>query len=175
MTESETYRARSTTSKTSKTMALAPSARSHSHRHGRHSSPPFNVAIVGDSHVHWLNRFVSDGELTRPGTPAGWALDKSNCRVRCFGRRGATLRTARALVPQITAQSPDIVVLHVGGNDIDCQYGPPPQAVGMAVFCFAKTLVARGVKRVVISQIIRRDSWRHFSFENGTVRVACIN
>ena len=48
---------RLSTSKTSKTMALAPSARSHSHRHGRHSSPPFNVAIVGDSHVHWLEPF----------------------------------------------------------------------------------------------------------------------
>ena len=140
-----------------------------------HLSSPFNVVIVGDSQVHWLGRFVSDGEMTRPGTPAGWALDKANCTVCCLGRRGATLRTVRAMGPMIAARSPEIVVIHVSGNDIDCRSGSPPQAVGMAVFCFAKTLIATGVKRVVISQVIRRDSWRHFSREVGNARTACIN
>ena len=107
--------------------------------------------------------------------PTGWALDKANCRLRCLGRRGATLRTIRAMSPLIAAQSPEIVVMHVSGNDIDCRSGSPPQAVGMAVFCFAKTLIAMGVKRVVISQVIRRDSWRHFSLEVGNARTACIN
>ena len=64
---------------------------------------------------------------------------------------------------------------NVSGNDIDCRSGSPPQAVGMGVFCFAKTLIATGVKRVVISQVIRRDSWRHLSLEVGNARTACIN
>ena len=112
-----------------------------------HSSRPFNVVIIGDSHLHWLGRFVSDGEMIRPGTPTRWALDKANCSVRCIGRRGAPLHTIRAMSPLIAAQSPEIVVMHVSGNDIDCRSGSPPQAVGMAVFCFAKTLIAMGVKR----------------------------
>ena len=31
------------------------------------------------------------------GNANGWALDKANCRVRCLGRSGATLRTVRCL------------------------------------------------------------------------------
>ena len=99
---------------------------------------------------------------------------KANCRVRCLGRSGATFRTVHAMGQMIAAQLPEIVVIHVSGNDIDCRSGSPPQAMGMAVFSFAKTLIAMGVKRVVISQVIRRDSWRHFSLEVGNARTASI-
>ena len=77
--------------------------------------------------------------------------------------------------PMIAAQSPEIVVIHVSGNDIDCQSGSPTQAVSMAVFCLAKTLIAIGVKRVIISQVIRHDSWRHFYLGVWSARTACIN
>ena len=94
--------------------------------------------------------------------------------MRCLGRSGATFRTVHAMGQMIAAQLLEIVVIHVSGNDIDCRSGSPPQAVGMAVFSFAKTLIAMGVKRVVISQVIRRESWRHFSLEVGNARTASI-
>ena len=47
--------------------------------------------------------------------------------------------------------------------------------VGMRVFEFAKSLVSRGVERVVVPQVVRRQSFRHLSVTEGSRRGLEIN
>ena len=47
--------------------------------------------------------------------------------------------------------------------------------VGMRVFEFAKSLVSRGVERVVVIQVVRRQSFRHLSITESSRRVLEIN
>ena len=71
----------------------------------------------------------------------------------------------------------DLVVLHIGGNDIDQPTVTPANAVGigMDIYMFAKELLLSGVKRVVISQVVGRAAWRNCTEEDGAKRVASIN
>ena len=86
------------------------------------------------------------------------------------------LRTDEQL-ERISILRPQLVVLHVGGNNLDTSAGPSPQQVGAQLVEFANELVVVGVSRVIICQLIWRDSWRHFSPEVGSARprVACVN
>ena len=45
----------------------------------------------------------------------------------------------------------------------------------MRLYVYAQALVTLGVKRVVVGQIVRRQSWRHISYEEGTTRVTEVN
>ena len=118
------------------------------------------VLILGDSHITWLDRFV---RATRPGRTDGFAVDGHNCVVRCVVRR------------RVDAEAAHVVILHVGGNDLDSLPSQQPQAIGMSVFMFAKQLVGQGVRHVVISQVLRRARWRHSTVEDGTRRVDAMN
>ena len=62
----------------------------------------------------------------------------------------------------------------VGGNDVD-KCGVPPQLVGMEVYTLARDLVRCGVNNVTVCQVLRRNFWRHFSYQEGGDRVSCVN
>ena len=143
-------------------------------RDQRHRLAAMKVLILGDSHITWLDRFV---RATRPGRTDGFAVDGHNCVVRCVGRPGATLLHLRscAVRRRVDAEAAHVVILHVGGNDLDSLPSHQPQAIGMSVFMFAKQLVGQGVRHVVISQVVRRARWRHSTVEDGTRRVDAMN
>ena len=69
---------------------------------------------------------------------------------------------------------PHAVILMVGGNDL-YKCGVPPQLVGMEIYKLARDLVSCGVNHVTVCQVLRRNSWRHFSYQEGAHRVSCIN
>ena len=140
-------------------------------------SDALKVLIVGDSNVYWLWRFASAALPTQFGVATEFGVDGHNCNVHCLGTRGATLDSLSSPAgrQRIASEAADVIVLHIGGNDIDCVRGDPPQAVGMRMFMFAQYLVKMGAKQVVISQIVRRARWRHSTTEDGAAKVTCIN
>ena len=122
------------------------------------------TVVVGDSHVFWLHRFRRENDLP------GIIEDNGNGPIKFIGVRGGTVRSLSSpgVIETIAKLSPAIVVIHVGGNDIDNARGFPPQGVGMQIYELAKRYRAEGVKQVVVCQIVRREKWRHFSFQDGT-------
>ena len=133
------------------------------------------VLVHGHSHVYWLDRFIHTDRPNGPVMQRNLAL--CDCDVVFLGIRGATVLSLHtgAVLRQVRHIDPDIVILHVGGNDIDNKSGPPPQLVGMRIYTLAQTLVQQGVGTVMVSQVVRRNRWRHFSHMEGTERVARIN
>ena len=79
-----------------------------------------------------------------------------------------------AVARRLTVEMPTIVVLCLGGNDV---YGISGNVlvVGMRLYEYAQSLVAMGVKHVVVCQIIRRQCVRRLSWDEGTQRVLEIN
>ena len=74
----------------------------------------------------------------------------------------------------LAAGVPRVVILAIRGNDIDSATDHA-LLVGMRVFIFVKSLVSRGVERVVVTQVVRRQSFRHLSIAEGSRRVLEIN
>lgn len=135
------------------------------------------VLILGDSHVFWSSRFVRSAGPSWPGVSVDFAVDGHGCRGPSFiGIRGGKISTMRDddLWDRISILNPGLVILHVGGNDVD-SVGLSPQRVGAQLVDFARELVEFGVSQVVICQLIKRAKWRHFSPEDGTTRVAVVN
>ena len=144
-------------------------------------SPSSMVLLLGDSHIVWLDRFAASPGVARRGADGGrgFALSEHNCVVSYVGRRGATLSRIRTRATRAMRMEGrfDLVVLHIGGNDIDQPTVTPANAVGigMQTYMFAKELLLSGVKRVVISQVVRRAAWRNCTEEDGAKRVANLN
>ncbi|KAK2158207.1 hypothetical protein NP493_1814g00032 [Ridgeia piscesae] len=78
--------------------------------------------ILGDSHVCWLERFVSSSGI-RFGT--GSSFVGTDCHFKFAGFRGGSVSSVRddgAVDRLLDLQMPAIVVLCLGGNDV---YGSP--------------------------------------------------
>ena len=130
--------------------------------------------ILGDSHVCWLGRLVSSSGI-RFGT--GSSFVGTDCHFKFAGFRGGSVSSVRddgAVDRLLDLQMPAIVVLCLGGNDV---YGSPESVltVGMRLYEYAQSLLARGVLHVVVCQIVRRQCVRRYSWEDGTQRVVDIN
>ena len=130
--------------------------------------------IMGYSHIFWLQRFI---ESAWPRVSLNFAVEGHGCCVHYIGVCGARLPSLRTdeQWERIYILRPQLVVLHVGGNDLDSLASPSPQQVGAQLVEFANELVVVGVSHVVICQLIWCDSWRHFSTEVGAALVACVN
>ena len=133
-----------------------------------------NVLMLGDSHVHWLSKFVA---AEMPLCQQDLAV--SGCEINYRGVRGGTVTSLRNdAILGLRASGPgqpDVVIIHAGGNDIDNTGGDPPQLVGMHLYTLARDMVLCGVKHVIVCQVIRRNSWRHLTYSEGATRVSCIN
>ena len=127
--------------------------------------------VLGDSHVYWLGRFVANS-MVRFGSGPDFMGD--NCRIRFNGFRGGSVDSLERVTSLLAAGIPRVIILAIGGNDID-SVTDHPLLVGMRVFELAKSLVSRGVERVVVTQVVHRQSFRHLSVAEGSRRVVAIN
>ena len=100
----------------------------------------------------------------------------SSIDIVYIGNRGGTVSSMRCdtVFRARRHDLPHAVIVMVGGNDID-KCDVPPQRVGMGVYTLARDLVRCGVNHVTVCQVLRRNSWRHFSYQEGADRVSCVN
>ena len=96
--------------------------------------------VLGDSHVYWLGRFVSNS-MVRFGSGPDFQGD--NCCIRFSGFRGGSVDSLRQVTSLLAAEVPRVVVLALGGNDINSTTDHA-LLVGMRLFEFTKSLVSRG-------------------------------
>ena len=114
--------------------------------------------ILGDSHVFRLERFVASAEIR---VESGTLVECTDCRIGFEGFHDATvasLQRHRGVYRKLAASLPNIVVLSVGGNDLDTAGGPGTLEVGRRMCEYAQALVGRGVMKVLICQFVRRQS-----------------
>ncbi len=130
-----------------------------------------NVLVLGDSHVYWLEQFVAHDLLL-----FSYPQDVNAIDIVYRGNRGGTVSSMRCdnVFRARRHDLPHAVIVMVGGNDID-KCDVPPQRVGMEVYTLARDLVRCGVNHVTVCQVLRRNSWRHFSYQEGADRVSCVN
>jgi len=94
-----------------------------------------------------------------------------------YGIRGATLRQFHQeghIMQKIIGHHPTIVVIHLGGNDLD-NPTVKPAAVGMSLFELAKFISVNSGATVVLSQVLFRERWRNHSSSQGNARVKTLN
>ena len=109
------------------------------------SVPPLNILVLGDSHVFWLDSFItSDGLAERFGE---LQVEDRAYHVEYLSIRGATVSTF--LTPNMRAQiesfHPDAAMICLGGNSI-AGSGPPDLAM---VAIDIHRLVARLVQSAI--------------------------
>ena len=104
---------------------------------------PLSMLLVGHSFISRLADYALVSGTINLG------LNESDCQVAFFGRRGLTLRKLVPLTDEVLSRQPDVVFLEIGCNEID---RVAPFVLAEQVFQFAKMLVARGVRRVIVSQ-----------------------
>ena len=127
--------------------------------------------ILGDSHIFWLEKFVGATEVHYSVS----LLECMDCAITFHGYRGGTaasLEGNSGLRRKLANAIPNVVVLSVGGNDLDNAGTPQTLKVGIRLYQYAQALVTMGVNRVVACQIVCRQRWRHISYEEGTAKVA---
>ena len=83
------------------------------------------------------------------------ALDSTGHRVHFRGTPGLRLSGLLRQIHDILAIAPTIVLLEIGTNDLAS--GMKPLSLAGQVVEFAKYLLSKGVRRVVIAQVTFRD------------------
>ena len=79
------------------------------------------VWVLGDSHVHWLEKFVASSLGVSTRFIPGSLWEGMDHRVASHGYRGAMvapMQQNRGLDQKFIAELPQIVVLSANGNDI---------------------------------------------------------
>ena len=106
-----------------------------------------DVLVLGHSHAYWLGAFIESAGLLDDFERLGLT-----CTVRFVGRRGASIRIFRepATMTRISARIPDIVITLLGGNDLDGEFPPPPEAMGSQLSRLGDELLALGVRQVCL-------------------------
>ena len=147
------------------------------------SSIPPNVLFLGDNHIVRFENFMWSYNQSWPSRPLqfdvnagkakGWIVTKPHF----MGMTDATVSSLGSAdtLQEIAYLHPDIVILHMTGNEIDTLSGPTPQYIGMQMYLLAKKLLDVGVKQVVICQMVMQASWCQLSPEEGEVCVSGIN
>ena len=135
-----------------------------------------DVLLMGHSHFHWLNEFVRKDVEPRY---RDFAVSLNGCRaVSFYTKRGGRVAdfAPRHATEKIRKLLPDIVILCMGGNDIDSRdVNHKPQAVGMKVFQLASSLIRIGVNQVGVCQVFPRKKWRKLLRREGDRAVEIIN
>ena len=78
-------------------------------------------ATLGDSHVFWAVHFVRLPGSSWPGVSMDFAVDGHGCIPSFIGIRRGKLTIVRDddLWAGISILKPGLVILHLGGNDVD--------------------------------------------------------
>jgi len=123
-----------------------------------HFTMAANYLFVGDSFVKRLFNYRK--ALGKPFLVGGQ-------EVEMRGWSGADVTTVRRhTVLTIRRWTPTVVVMQVGSNDL-CNAACSPEHVVEDLLSFASFLVERcGVNRVVVCQILRRNSCVHLQGQN---------
>ena len=118
----------------------------------QHLFRPATILILGDSHVRRLMVY-SDKQF---GTYDNMGLHFQVANVNWYGIGGLTIERLRSSHYQIVTEvKPDIVYVHIGGNDLSCLY-KSPEDVGEALEDLVADLHDSQVKQIVISQQLFR-------------------
>ena len=112
---------------------------------------PLSMLPVGHSFITRLANYTLVSGTMNLG------LNEGDCQVAFFARSGLTLRKIVPLTDEVSSRQPDVVFLEIGCNEID---RVAPFVLAEQVCEFAKMLVARGVRQVIVSQFFFRDSAR---------------
>ena len=99
------------------------------------------VLVLGHTHVYCLGAFA--GSASPSGLFADFAVLGHACDVYYLGLRGATASSVRApaVRSQIVSYGADVVVLHVGGNDLVGKSAPRHMRGGMRLAtCCVRTV-----------------------------------
>ena len=75
--------------------------------------------------------------------------------------RGATVTSFRdhAVLARVVSYCADVVVLHIGENDLDGKSAPESLLVAPDIHRLASKLLAMGIHQVTISQVVCRGKW----------------
>ena len=138
---------------------------------GSYDNRTCNVLVLGDIHVYWLEQFIAHDLLLLRYTPRRTMLMLLTLSIE---EREVALSRPCAVFRSGGRDLPHAVIIMVGGNDVD-KCGVPPQLVGMEIYTLARDLVSCGVNHMTVCQILRHNSWRHFSYQEGTDRVSGVN
>lgn len=133
--------------------------------------------IISHSHGHWLEKYI---EETNPRALGNFALRESGIAVSFLSKRGGRIpwMGSRKIRSKIHRKGPQIVIMCIGGNDLDSgEERKKPQVVAMDLFTSAKSILQSNhtIKQVGICQIVRRKCWRTFSSLEGDVAVDTVN
>ena len=103
-----------------------------------------SILLVGHSFIRRLANYALSTESLNMG------LSKGDCKITFVGRGGMTVPRLRGKAVEIlTSCRPDVIFLEIGTNDISTA---DPLRLAADLFELAQWFIARGVRRVVISQ-----------------------
>ena len=123
-----------------------------------------------DLHVLWLERFVAFAEVRI----FGLLLECLDCQIAFHGYHARTvvfLASNRELKSKLADGVPSICMLSVDGNVFDHAELPQTLLTGHRMYECAQEWANMGVKRVVVCQVVRRQSWRPIMYEDGSAIV----
>ena len=131
-----------------------------------------DVVILGHSFVVRLK-----DSLTRDWFNLG--LDLSHLRIHCLGKRGGRIPhiIAQELSSKIKEIRPLVVLLQIGGNDLDCDnFDSFFPRLASKVHSVAQWLVeGHGVRQVCIMQLLHREKTRKVNVQRYNSAVDKIN
>ena len=112
-------------------------------------STVLNVLVIGHSHAYRLGKFADASGLF-----ANFERLRYKCKITFLGLRGATVSSFRTaeVMARTRHQSPHIVLVLLGGNDICSRSSFSPQLVGSGLCLLATELLAIGVRQVVFAK-----------------------
>lgn len=107
-----------------------------------------NIVLLGSSYISRLERYTG-GMFKVPGF------------VRFLGKGGMRTDTVPDCFMQCIAEiKPDIVIIHLGGNDITCESNATD--IARSLLKLHDTILENGAKEVFVGEIITREpSQRH--------------
>ena len=139
----------------------------------QHLYRPATILMIGDSYI----RRLQDYENRCYGPYANLGFDFPVANVSWLGIGGMTVRRFRVCyMEQVHNVKPDIVFIHLGGNDLCCYY-KTPEEVGEETELLVEDLLAMGVLQVVVSQQVfrHRGFARSLSREDYNRKITVLN
>ena len=104
----------------------------------------YNITIAGHSYVKWLEDFIINDEVDMLGKiDTSFGLYKEDIDVKFHAKPGAQLFQLQCEAHLMLKTKPDIIILIVGGNDIDGG-GANSVELALKVYRFGEYLVGKG-------------------------------
>ena len=120
-------------------------------------SERFHITIAGHSYVKWLRNFIVTDRVDVLGKiNMNFGIYKEDVSVTFHARPGATLFDLQCGAHMILKRKIDVIILIVGGNDLQKPSNDPCE-LAVKVFNYAKYLISKGVKFVVVMQVVERN------------------